>query len=277
MNLGYSLILQESVDATEVDHGDCIQFQIVCPSCNEGIFKAGKFGGDRQYFSHYPASKSDVAQCELRVGKMTRDQINHALSADHGQSLEQFFARFQAPLIERYYPRNIETRKRFSWAIARPEFVKFIRKERSSMRWEMAASDLFSKMETSLGVKGKTRFWLKRQRQFSEKFLAHLIAPNSTSAFAFLYFFAIHYLCEDKLSKDDFQILLTGKDKALGKMFSSWEESKEVKTCTMSFLSTFIAIPFFDIYLGTYMASETMDDLAVALKVVTAEVVRASG
>jgi hypothetical protein len=137
MQTGYSLLLREYVAAKEVDYGDCEEFQITCPSCHEAIFKAGKYDSDRQYFSHYAASKSDVSDCELRVAALSNEQTARENLIGRGQTLAQFFARFQDILVTWMYSGKtpewlgasdpLTMKKRLMWSCSRPEFIRYAR------------------------------------------------------------------------------------------------------------------------------------------------------
>jgi hypothetical protein len=148
MQTGYSLLLREYVAAKEVDYGDCEEFQITCPSCHEAIFKAGKYDSDRQYFSHYAASKSDVSDCELRVAALSNEQTARENLIGRGQTLAQFFARFQDILVTWMYSGKtpewlgasdpLTMKKRLMWSCSRPEFIRYARHVRHHMRHQAA-------------------------------------------------------------------------------------------------------------------------------------------
>jgi hypothetical protein len=163
MQTGYSLLLREYVAAKEVDYGDCEEFQITCPSCHEAIFKAGKYDSDRQYFSHYAASKSDVSDCELRVAALSNEQTARENLIGHGQTLAQFFARFQDILVTWMYSGKtpewlgasdpLTMKKRLMWSCSRPEFIRYARHVRHHMRhraaygcWQIAQSSRLQPM-----------------------------------------------------------------------------------------------------------------------------------
>ena len=82
LKLGKSILLDELLKADDVQYADVSQnrFWIVCPACNEAIFKVVRHQGTKDdgalhYFSHYEASKAYAADGELRVGGITEREI----------------------------------------------------------------------------------------------------------------------------------------------------------------------------------------------------------
>ncbi len=71
MDKGYSNLLTEILPAVDIDYEDTADLQIVCPACREPIYKAVRKSIPAvHYLAHYEASRSAVAECELRVGSM---------------------------------------------------------------------------------------------------------------------------------------------------------------------------------------------------------------
>lgn len=91
MKTGYSLLLGDYVPATEANHCDTADFQIVCPCCKDPVFKVERHQADTasEFFSHF-TSKPENAECELRVRSLTMDQIRREASLSRGQSLKAF-------------------------------------------------------------------------------------------------------------------------------------------------------------------------------------------
>lgn len=52
MNLGYSILLGETLAALNLQYRDCERFQVVCPHCHEPIFKVRR-GADTPDESHF--------------------------------------------------------------------------------------------------------------------------------------------------------------------------------------------------------------------------------
>jgi hypothetical protein len=240
MQTGYSLLLLEHVSATEVDYGDCEEFQITCPACHEAIFKAGRHGGDRQYFSHYAASKSDVRECELRVAAMNQEQMAADNLIKRGQTIEKFFDRFRMPVLEWLYKEDAPTvRKQVAWGSARPSFLLFAH----DIRDHIANTDVsdIQHYKEALTDDRKTVFWIKRQNQYATGFLNHLVAPNSFSAFAFILLVSLIYF--EKFAEKQQTTLLNGKDKELRKVFASLTDA-DYHNCFCGVYALIHAIPY---------------------------------
>src|SRR4051794_29575042 len=93
MLLGYSNFMRESVTATEIGYADCADFQIVCPCCREPVFKVHRSiegAGGIHYLSHYAATRSDVQDCENRVGALSEEDLSAQRKAGRQQRLEVF-------------------------------------------------------------------------------------------------------------------------------------------------------------------------------------------
>lgn len=98
MRHGYSMLLADAVAADELGYGDCEEFLVVCPVCKEGVFKALR--GETHYLSHYISGLAS-RECELRVGKMSTDEVRQAgrASSPKGQSIDAFVDRFREVVV----------------------------------------------------------------------------------------------------------------------------------------------------------------------------------
>lgn len=131
MKTGYSNILGDVVEASELDYGDCKDFQIVCPCCREAVFKKERAvaSGDGSHFlSHYPATDADkAAECERRVARMTKEDFAKMRSEGRGQALNRFLSVIPDISINRFanIPAHVVSfaAERF---IARPEGRRLI-------------------------------------------------------------------------------------------------------------------------------------------------------
>lgn len=105
MKYGYSILLQELVEAERLDYGDCADFQVVCPVCMEATFKKTReqSGHVTHFISHYKASANNQA-CELRVSSWTKDQVDSFNSVSRGQNLEKFLAVLPDLLLSDWVP-----------------------------------------------------------------------------------------------------------------------------------------------------------------------------
>lgn len=94
MKTGYSNLLGDHVDASHLSYGDCKDFQVVCPCCREPIFKVERAVRDAptHFLSHYQASASDVADCELRVSSLTMAERAERASVSRGQRIDIYLS-----------------------------------------------------------------------------------------------------------------------------------------------------------------------------------------
>lgn len=104
MKYGKSLLLGELISAEQVDYEDVRKnrFWIVCPVCNEAIFKVVRQtedsdveAPDTHYFSHYEASRSYATDCELRVRRITEADLHTIAVNSREQKLKYFIATLQ--------------------------------------------------------------------------------------------------------------------------------------------------------------------------------------
>jgi hypothetical protein len=98
MKVGYSLLWGEFLQAADLDYSLTTDLQVVCPCCNESIFKVERRLGDgslSHYLSHRAAG-DDLAlaeaqrRCELRVASMTHAEMATESAGSRGQALETF-------------------------------------------------------------------------------------------------------------------------------------------------------------------------------------------
>jgi hypothetical protein len=108
MKTGYSLLLGEYVGAERLSYEDCKAFQIVCPSCKEPIFKVNRevVTAPVQYLSHYEKDKSFIAECELRVDALTKEEITRSNNLSRGQRLQYFLSVLQEAIPSVLYPQD---------------------------------------------------------------------------------------------------------------------------------------------------------------------------
>lgn len=101
MDKGYSNLLTEILPAVDIDYEDTADLQIVCPACREPIYKAVRKSIPAvHYLAHYEASRSAVAECELRVRSMGEATIISQNQDARRQTLEYFLAVFEEMLKE---------------------------------------------------------------------------------------------------------------------------------------------------------------------------------
>ena len=100
MHTGYSILLGEYIDAKLISYRDCEPFQIVCPACNEPIFKVArsKEKGAVEYLSHYKKEGSYNSDCELRVSSISSTERGQHNSQSRDQKLSYFLSVFISAL-----------------------------------------------------------------------------------------------------------------------------------------------------------------------------------
>lgn len=93
MKVARSNLLGEFVDASQVEHADTHGFQIVCPCCDESVFKVARPLGDgrlSQFFSHRQANPMQIAECEMRVGSLGNEERTARNAEARGQTMSMF-------------------------------------------------------------------------------------------------------------------------------------------------------------------------------------------
>jgi len=193
MKTGYSIFLQAHVDATDLDHQDCRDFQVTCPACREAVFKVGERGADRQHLSHYPASKSDVQECERRVAAASRQRMDVEDAISRGQHLKLFQDVFiEASLTSMVRPgadvarTTAPIREIVDAATSRASFRGFARTVAMTLRKDLAAglsADEFVGDGAEYMGGNLTAFWIDRQRSFAKDFVFHIVTPNAARTF----------------------------------------------------------------------------------------------
>lgn len=183
MKHGFSLLIREYMEATEVDYEDCRNFQVVCPACYEAVFKAGSDPNGRQYLSHYSSSGSDVPDCELRVASMSAQTMTERNDLSRGQHLKLFQQLFVDLLAEQFFTDAEHRRSALKLVDAmtsRQSYRSFIRDLRpgiASMAGDDAAASIV--LDPHGPYRSKSPFWRHRQKTYALSFLKHVAAPNS--------------------------------------------------------------------------------------------------
>lgn len=198
MKIAYSILLRELIKAKEVDYGDCSTFQITCPNCHEAVFKSGKYNSPtRQFFSHYANTQANVEQCELRVAIISERTIKERNAIGHGQTLDVFFETFQDKLLRWIYPNDFENvRRRINWMMSRTVFIESLTRYKGGQKDNDVAHDMIEaiaiEQSTHPLIKLSKSFYLEQQTRFAKEFGDHLLAPNSTKAWTFIYALVVY-------------------------------------------------------------------------------------
>jgi hypothetical protein len=115
MKYARSILLGEDVDADEVDHGDTVGFQIVCPCCSESVIKVCRpLDGDRtaEFFSHRQGDPERNAECEMRVASLSRQERAVWSAQERRQTMDAFRSVLTSVLEVDLEARGIRDHKR---------------------------------------------------------------------------------------------------------------------------------------------------------------------
>jgi hypothetical protein len=190
MKIGYSIFLDEHVEAKGLDYADCRDFQIVCHECRDAVYKVGAPHSDRQHLSHYPTSRSDVIACEERVATYDRTRLN----AEDAESKGQHLRLFQDVFIERSLlaivkpgsdPEKVlgPISEMIDAAVTRPTFRDHCRRMAARTRQNIEGNaGMREVVGDGQGYRNgqHTEFWIQRQIEFSKQFVRHIVTPSAT-------------------------------------------------------------------------------------------------
>jgi hypothetical protein len=222
MKYGKSLLLGELISADQVDYEDVRKnrFWIVCPICNEAIFKVVRQTVDSDvhdphthYFSHYEASRSYATDCELRVGRITEDDLHIIAVESREQKLEYFIATLQDAIHQHFHQhfldcecsatnrfgdghfRQLRRSRTLAW-YRDIHYRAFQELQRKMSDEEMLAS--FDLSIQSLGEEEKTQLTtnlsISTQKRIALDLLKHLTGPKARSALDYLFDHAYTWL-----------------------------------------------------------------------------------
>lgn len=205
MKLGYSLLLAEYVAAEKVDYLDCKNFQIVCPNCKEPIFKVERqLPQTIHYLSHYNRDKTYVDICELRVVKISQNEIQSVNNISREQKLEYFLSVLRDAIIENEYPNNPESIKSIKALFNKLNHSAGIQVLRDMM-YELSRQqflqcsdndlyecfdDYISEIKMISGSFPKTSFSIEMQKRIATDIWKHLLSPKAKGNYSFLLFHA---------------------------------------------------------------------------------------
>jgi hypothetical protein len=204
MKTGYSLLLGEYVEAKRISYEDCKAFQIVCPSCKEPIFKVNREVTTKpiQYLSHYEKDKSFVAECELRVSALTKEEITRSNNLSRGQRLEYFLSVLQTAIPSALYPQDdnsLSKLTKLTHMLGRSKSLKRYREllfayERK-MYSKMSDADLAEQMvgyvddirEVNEGDFFSTSFALETQKRIACDMWRHVLSAKAKESYFILF------------------------------------------------------------------------------------------
>jgi len=210
MKFGKSLLLNELLDAKNVDYNDVSEnrFWIVCPSCSEAIFKVVRNAEAEadtpplHYFAHYEASKAYASDCELRVGRITQHDVEQLAIQSRAQKLKYFITSLQRVIHEQFlnpfdgathifpdsYFRVLSRSGTFSWyrTMQHQDFVKLIKK--------MSDQEILGWFDYNMGGMGEeekqylsTHLSIETQKRISLDLVKHLVTDQARPSFDCLF------------------------------------------------------------------------------------------
>ncbi len=201
MKIGYSLLLGEYINSEFINYQDCKNFQIVCPCCKEPVFKVIRDSETKKihYLSHYEKDKSYNDKCELRVSKITVNEIDDHNNESRNQKLRYFLDILKNAIFENEYdPSDYQKiRKYFNQMNRSKALIKFreiifdfIRNE-NSLNEESNVYNLFddyiSDYTEISGSFVKTAFSIQIQKRISFDIWQYLLSAKAKGNFNFLF------------------------------------------------------------------------------------------
>lgn len=197
MKTARSNLLGEYVGASEVEHADTHGFQIVCPCCDESVFKVSrplKTGSTTDYFSHRKASPAQIEQCELRVSSMTSEALREANAHSRGQTLALFLSHMRKALeLEAWcYGRagSREAHKHMRALPLMPEFWKLLRRDQKKLGvddiFESEVGELLKNLDAH-GISSGTTFGLNVQLRIAKDVFRHLLTAEGEANHLWLF------------------------------------------------------------------------------------------
>lgn len=202
MKIGYSLLLGEYINAEGINYTDCKNFQIVCPSCKEPVFKAKRElnSSTSHYLSHYNKDKSYADECELRVSKISQKDIQSLNNEARNQKLEYFLNVLKDTILEHEYDQgeSLELSILLLKKIGNSAAIQFFRDKVYEITKEMVREsgrskiyDLFdSYIDDIVEVAGsfyETSFSIEIQKRIAYDILSHLVSAKARGNYIFLF------------------------------------------------------------------------------------------
>jgi hypothetical protein len=106
MKYGYSLLLEEHIEAAAISDEDCTAFQIVCPLCKEPVFKATretKAGKAVHCLSHYEKPVSHIAGCEWSVNSLQSGELKKSNTLSRKRKMKYFLSVLDEVVLKNEY------------------------------------------------------------------------------------------------------------------------------------------------------------------------------
>jgi hypothetical protein len=203
MKIGYSLLISEYINAEKVDYSDCKNFQIVCPSCKEPVFKVEREldTSSTHYLSHYSRDKAYVDECELRITKISQSEIQSVNTASQNQKLEYFLSVLKDAIIENEYTQDddsVEAVKALFKQIGNSAGIQFYKDRMYELTKQQvlhsSESEIFQLFDDYIaditkisGSFHKTSLSIEMQKRIAYDILHHIISAKARGNYSFLF------------------------------------------------------------------------------------------
>jgi hypothetical protein len=195
MRQGYSILLGETLEASELEYHDCESFQVVCPTCREPLFKGVRVAGREDalhYLSHYSTSASVTTECELRAARSAA-QVATENRVSREQRLEYFLSVLRRTLsLDPMYTKSAESthwqlNKATGFTHLRNECFELAVQNRDNDAYFLEnARDYVGKLE-NVGWKLQTSFSRTVQMRIAHDMWRTLTTPLARSNYDFLF------------------------------------------------------------------------------------------
>lgn len=203
MKLGYSMLLGEYIKAESLDYEDCKSFQIVCPACNEPVFKVVRDteAGPLNYLSHYKSDSVYVSECELRVEAISSDEAKAANSKSRNQFIKHFMSVLRETIISSEYKDGTNGKKATVGLLNRLEKSKglaAIRETTFAHSFEQIKTvsddelnEYFDSYVDDVTLQGEedfnTQFSLETTKRIGGDIWKHLLSPKMKPNYNFIF------------------------------------------------------------------------------------------
>jgi hypothetical protein len=214
MKLAESLILDELINATDIDYEDVSKnrFWIVCPCCKEAVFKAvrSQITSDPiHYFSHYEASKAYQGDCELRVSQISQNTIEERALVSREQKLLYFIKVLQRAIhleflnnaqagetndsLEQHFLDLTRSRSLQLYRSNFAELYKRSHRKKTDSELLQALTDSLRTMSETERKYFQANFHLETQKRIALDVLKHLLTEQGHKAFNTLFDHALSW------------------------------------------------------------------------------------
>ncbi|SRR6266568_1142250 len=203
MKLGFSNLLGEFLQAEALDYADSKNFQVVCPSCREPVFKVVRKDHERtiHYLSHYEKDAAYVANCELRVESITKDTVAKINDGSKGQRLAYFLSVLPEATNRALYLADEKASKARAFFFKKLKKCRAIQKSRdsTSRQWReiihKMSDDVLMSLFTAFvdfttdkeGGFYQTSFAVEKQKRIALDMYRHVYSLKAKPTFDFLF------------------------------------------------------------------------------------------